>query len=184
MVAYADAINNPVSKKTVFVTATHRKHFYAWTLTGTSGMYEQASGELVTALNDDDGDCVEQASLAALIAATPTTAGLWFFDWSTGLLNYKPIPSATAFEKYVVGDIQFRFANFSDEDSGGLPFEPQLESVPNLTMRVAENFSETLGQTGSGSLELVNVDALFGRIDFEPDGKLVVTEKVATYGGA
>lgn len=183
MATYATAIKNPVSEKTVFVTASHRKHFFGWVFSGEAGMWFQASEENVTRLTDNDGDGVEEADLAALTAATPTVAGLWVYDWASRRLYYKPIPAATAFEKFVVGDIQFRFANLPDEDAGGLPFVPYISTVPNLQMRVGENFSDELGQTGSGSLGLANVDALFARNDFEPDGQLVVTEKIATYGG-
>lgn len=177
---YAQGAKNPTSRKVVFATVRFSKHFFGW-VDNSDGTYYQASSENVSAVAENDIDLgAPEASQAALVGAT---APAWFWDWTLKRLWIKPTAATTPWDNFVLATIDFRWGNFGGEDSTSLPFDPLITTVPTLTLRVGTVFDSTLGQTGSGSLGMVNSQNLFTRTDFEPDGQASISEAFETFGG-
>lgn len=178
--SYATAILQPASRKIVFAVATFIKHFYAWTASGTPGIWYQAAVEPVIELNEDDAAGTECASWAALVAQSVASVGAWWWDASTERLYYKALTATDSFEHFVVGKIRFRFAEYGVEDDSGNPYEPKILSAPPVTLSISEVFESKAGQIGSGTLALETADGLFFRTDIELDGDIELFEAIET----
>jgi hypothetical protein len=175
---YTEAINKPASKKVVFAKATFIKHFYAWILSGTTGIWYQSTIEPVERVLENDVEAIEVKTFAALVALSVITVGGWFYDESTERLYYKAVSGSVAFENFIVASIVFRFSQFPEEDATGRPHDPRVTSIPMLKLAFSQTFDSKAGQIGSGSMSLASIGDLFLRGDFEPDGRIDVTEGI------
>lgn len=176
MTTYADAINNPDVRNIVFVKMSFRKQFYAWFASGTSGIWYANTSELVESLNEDDISATETASFAALIAQSVATVGAWFYDETASRLYYKPLTSTTAFEHFVVGIIILRLSEFPVENDSSIPHDSRIMALPSVELAAGSTFSANVARIGSGSLGMEVSDAIFSRLDFEPDGDVEIEE--------
>lgn len=178
MTTYADAINNPDVRNIVFVKMSFRKQFYAWFASGTSGIWYANTSELVESLNEDDISATETASFAALVAQSVATVGAWFYDETAARLYYKPVTSTTAFEHFVVGTIILRLAEFSVENDSSIPHDSRITALPSVELAVGTTFSSNVARIGAGSMGIEASDAIFSRLDFEPDGDIEIEEAI------
>lgn len=65
-------------------------------------------------------------------------------------------------EACVVAEVAFYWSN-RPREVDGIVYDPRLEAVPSLSLRVEERFGE-LGQVGTGRILVANGDALFDRL--------------------
>jgi hypothetical protein len=177
---YADDILLPVSKKMVLATAVFKKHFYAWTLSGTAGIWYQAASEPLQRLIENDVDAREVSSFSALVGFFTTSVAAWFWDEPAERLYYKALTGTTAFENFVIGELVFRWSQFSGEDESKNVYDGKIlrDSVPSTALSVSQVFESKAGKTGSGSMGIEATSLIFSRTDFEPDGSLQIDEQI------
>jgi hypothetical protein len=106
-----------------------------------------------------------QASLAkvASLATCQATAASFYHDPNAGLLYVNPPTGRSVYVDTFQALLTFRFAKAARE-FGGYFWEPRVQSVPNLSLRIESRFSG-VGQIGGGKLSLNNADGFFDALD-------------------
>ena len=139
----------------------------AWVLTASQAVtYEiPLSHHGIAAQQDITVTGVKEAGTALTsqtsIANVESNPGSYFYD-SANLKIHVSAATGSTFGKDIVATVVFAFANKA-KVINGRHYEPRVASVPDLSLRIEEDFGDPV-QIGGGTLAYINNDGFFDKL--------------------
>lgn len=175
MPTFEEGLQNPASKKLVYVRMNLRKHLYGWIEDALDDIWYTGMTDFLVSITEDENAMVKKTSLAALDSQDTSSVGAWFWDEAADRVYAKPLSSGDIFDFFYISTIRLMLSKHGGvlaDDS--LPYEGKISNVPSLALRTSEIFDGKVGQIGSGNVSMENADAFLVREDIEIDGELEV----------
>jgi len=164
---------HPDLKKILLVEVTCGQHLTRWTVDTGTTYYATALYNIID-LEEGGASLTSRASIALVDA----NAGSYFYDKPNTRVYVHTTASADAHTVTLQAMLQFYYSDASIPINSQY-YEPRLESVPNLSLRIEQTFGG-ISQISGGSLTLSNADGHFDDLaDFQWDAG-AVTQMLGT----
>lgn len=168
MTALTDALEHPNIRRVFLVEVTAGQRLTFWTLN--AGTTWWASTTLEVSGVEENGVALTSRASIALVDANP---GSYYFDAAAQRVYVHCTGGSSPYTKTLQAQVAFWFANHPKIFNGHY-YEPRLDTVPNVSMRIERKFTG-ISQIGGGVLGMLNQDGYFDSlVDLQWDAGLVV----------
>lgn len=180
-ITYSDGLLHPASRKLVFAQYTFRRQMWAWV--ADSGVHYDTNivaPLLPSAMNENDAEATEVASLAALQAQDTSVVGAWWWNATNERLYVKPKAGNTAYEQLWIASLRLLISRHGGELDDE-PYDARISVAPSTSLQTAPIFDGAVARIGVGAIQENNVDALIQRARLQPDGQVQLIEQLEVF---
>ena len=157
MTVLTDVLNHPNIKRIFLAEITAGYEVRTWTLDTGTTYYGNASYKVIN--TKDNGASLTQRTT---LADCRSNTGSWFYDTTNNRIYVNATGGVSPYTRTIQAIYQLYFSShpviFNDTY-----YEPRIEAIPNLSLRVEEKFTG-VQQLGGGSVSFNNGDGYFDDI--------------------